>query len=280
MFDWLANILTGGRMNSQEADLNACQGYYSQAMAELETANAGLDEATHGWQKSLDKVKLMASHDATLRELWRQAVDRHDVTIESAKGLARTGIELDSHNTALRELWRHSADRARTWDDATMRLAAIRKALAIDLAGTRETLLEVGNVSEERQQRIQAFEQQQKVSDHVVQRLEAERDEAVQDGNDMEELANKHYADLQTQRYHNDTLNTVQAKLMAERTEAQGLSDGWKQTAGELQYEVSRLETELYVQQNAVKRLDAQLATARANDGRDAKGRFIRQGKK
>ena len=52
--------------------------------------------------------------------------------------------------------------------------------LGIDLAGTRETLLSVGNVSEERQQRIQAYEQQQRVSDGNVQRLEAERDEAVQ----------------------------------------------------------------------------------------------------
>ena len=94
---------------------------------------------------------------------------------------------------------------------------------------------------------------------------------------------------------HNDTLNTVQARLMREKDQlmlerdealedwvsAQGLRDGWEQTAGELAYEVKRLETELVVKGNAIKRLDQQLMKARANDTtRDPKtGRFAKPSK-
>ena len=107
------------------------------------------------------------------------------------------------------------------------RTANERDALNRDLAGTRETLLSVGNISEERQQWIQAYSRQQRVSDGNIQRLEAERDEAVQLKDFWLQsafLAETKIADanaaLRTQRRHNDTLNTVQARLMRERDEA------------------------------------------------------------
>ena len=122
-----------------------------------------------------------------LDNMWRRQID--------------TIRELDSQIPALTELWRHSAARAFDLDKDNyymrdnldvlaedmaanrilyVRAANERDALNRDLAGTRETLLSVGNISEERQQRIQAYEQQQRVSDGNIQRLEAERDEAVQ----------------------------------------------------------------------------------------------------
>ena len=211
-----------------------------------------------------------------------------------------TIVELASQIHALTELWRHSAARAFDLDElALLRLRYVEQKNVViqqlwtDITGTRETLLSVGNISEERQQRIQAFERQQRVSDGNIQRLEAERDEAVQLNEFWLQtafLAEIKVADanaaLRTQRRHNDTLNTVQARLMRERDEVfgvvvaeRGLREGWEQTAGELEWETKRLQTALEVQQNAVTRLDAQLVRARANDtGRDPKtGRFSKK---
>ena len=294
------------------------------------------------------KLILIESEHAALTSLV-DLQQKHDVTIESAKGLARVGVELNSHNDALRELWRNAADRGRVRDAQAIvgqeygaLMAQGKDALRKKLHSERQRL----GFERDKWQRgwqaeydanarltagLAAYEQQQVVSDGNVQRLEAERDEAVQNFGYLKEAhvvladalatmntehddarrdlagtretlfevgnisearlellrravatGEKAHADWLTQMRHNDTLNTVQARLMAERTAAQGERDGWEQTAGELAFEVKRMETELMVKGNAIKRLDQQLMKARANDTtRDPKtGRFAKPSKK
>ena len=256
-------------------------------------------------QASAERDKYRKDYSRMLEELNGTYQDKNKMEIALAK-TEREYQELDavwlqqmerirrqqSQIDALTELWRHSAARAFDLDTDNYYMRDNLDVLAADISQYRE------------QER--AYRDQQRVSDGNVQRLEAERDEAVQgieharnasmefllerdeavqEGNDLEELANKHYAALRTQRRHNDTLNAVQARLMRERDEAVadwvqelGLREGWEQTAGELEWETRRLQTALEVQQNAVTRLDAQLVRARANDTRrDPKtGQFVK----
>ena len=279
------------------------------------------------WLQQIERIRRQQSQIDALTELWRHSAARaFDLDEECTANrilYERTANERDGLNrkwhadqSALIVVNLARIEEQARWDRDMKLLSAAQfqqvisdatiERLETDLAGTRETLLSVGNVSEERQQRIQAYEQQQRVSDGNVQRLEAERDEAlgnvradiqlqadfnaIRDSyNNVLAYANSTRLDMLTQRRHNDTLNAVQARLMRERDEAVadwvqelGLREGWEQTAGELEWETRRLQTALEVQQNAVTRLDAQLVRARANDtGRDPQtGQFVKRGKK
>ena len=142
---------------------------------------------------------------------------------------------------------------------------------------------QLATYSEERQQRIHAYEQQQR----VVRRQHS----AVGKPNAMKRCKIVIYVRhgmmtcmtlWLTQRRHNDTLNTVQARLMRESDEAvadwvseHGLREGWEQTAGELEWEVQRLQTALVVGDNTITRMRAE-RRSRCPDC----GKYVRRDKK
>ena len=237
----LAFIGAKNKHERAQIDADSYRRLYTNNLAELDRAHQDKNKMEIAWAKAEREYR-------ELDAVWLQQIEM----------IRRQQSQID----ALTELWRHSAARAFDLDEECTanrilyeRTANERDTLNRVLAGTSETLFEVGNISEERQQRIQAYEQQQRVSDGNVQRLEAERDEAVQardwfkkeralsekDRNavaaelciveaERDEakgdiaahcaMARGYYDAAMTQRRHNDTLNAVQARLMRERDEA------------------------------------------------------------
>ena len=285
----IAFVVVNERRSRAEAERGKYRKDYSRILADYKGEMDRHDSLKREYPIACEQVNSLREEAERWQRSWR-------AEYEVAKATYAFADTAQSQIDALLELWRHSAARAFDLDEDNyyMRdnLGVLSDDIAFakrDLAGTRETLLSVGNISEERQQRIQAYEQQQRVSDGNIQRLEAERDEAVQ----LKEfwlqsafLAETKIADanaaLQTQRRHNDTLNTVQARLMRESDEMfgafvaeRGLREGWEQTAGELEWEVQRLQTALVVGDNTITRMRAE-RRSRCPDC----GKYVRRDKK
>ena len=251
MLDWLANILTGGRLEELEGQAGDARMNYTRALAVLETANAELDLLLRDWRQFVDKKK--------------------------------------SHDAALRELWRHSADRARTWEHAAMLLAALREAEASDLADVRKTLgaiTLVGMTAAGDRKLLQAHAVRLygdcRFSDELQAETQKDFDWFQLESRKQRDAAQ---ADLERQRLWASSLQTVQGRIMAERdmwfskwVEALGHADAWEQTAGELQAEVDRRERTIERQEARIKALEEGLAKAQKNDRRGPDGRFARSG--
>ena len=243
-----AFLAVKAKQDRAQVDVGMYRDLYAENLAELDRTREdkikmelalGKSEREHReldnmWRRQIDTIRELDSQIPALTELWRHSAAR--------------AFDLDKDNYFIRDSLDVLAEECTAYRTLYERTANERDALNRDLAGTRETLLSVGNVSEERQQRIQAYEQQQRVSDGNVQRLEAERDEAVGDIATYEAMARGYYADAMTQRRHNDTLNTVQARLMRERdgAAARAMANAW--TANALRRGTDQLQADLKTQ--------------------------------
>ena len=237
--------------------------------------------------------KRNCEHNAALRNLWRGAVN-HARELDNDIGRA---YEMATHSGNLerqhREHLRQAGHDIRHLQNHSIRLGnwlwMFRPLIASWEVAVKEADARALRYLEQR-------DAERKQADDNLQRVEAERDEALGNihqiradfdsirdiNNVVRAYADSTHKDLITQRYHNDTLNTVQARLMAERTTAQGLRDGWEQTAGELEVEADRLRSEssgkdrtIENYEFVIKKLRADLEQAKRNDQRGPDGRFV-----